>query len=66
MDRNVRHALFCKITCYHVEQERNKREKEYTIWSQQQQALACLAAQKADEAQKEAQKDRGTDLSNSM
>jgi hypothetical protein len=55
MDRNIRHALFCKITCYHVEQDRksNERTKAYTIWSQQQQALA-------------AQKDSGNNLSNSI
>ena len=46
MDRNIRHALFCKITCYHVEQDRIEREKAYTIWSQQQQELAWPIAQK--------------------
>jgi len=44
MDRNIRHALFCKIKCYHIEQDRksNERAKAYTIWLQQQ----ALAAQK--------------------
>jgi hypothetical protein len=46
MDRNIKHELFCKITCYHVEQDRIEREKAYTIWSQQQQELAWLIAQK--------------------
>lgn len=33
MERNIRHALFCKITCYHVEQDRKRDEiaKAYTV-----------------------------------
>jgi hypothetical protein len=42
MDSNIRHVLFCKITCYHIEQDRNERAKAYAVWLQQQQALVWL------------------------
>lgn len=53
MGRDVRHALFCKTTCYHVEQDKKKsqRERQYIIWHQQQQAMAWEAAQRANEAE---------------